>query len=62
MDFSRRLKKLKKDYQENVKPALRRHSYARTKSEARREKHGRALKRQRRSEIRVKYWRPKKNY
>jgi ribosomal protein S21 len=43
--FDRRLRALKKDFQRNVGPSLRRHRYFLSKSERSRLKHERAMKR-----------------
>ena len=46
-DFEKRLKRLKKDYQKNVGPSIKRHRFALSKSEREREKHLRALRKMR---------------
>jgi hypothetical protein len=46
--FEKRLKKLKKDFQKNVQPCLRRHRFALSKSERSRLKHRKAISRMRR--------------
>jgi len=43
--LERKIKKLRKDFQKNVQPALRRHTYYLSKSERRRIKRKKAIKR-----------------
>jgi len=51
--FDKRLRKLRKDFQKNVQPFLRRHRYALSKSERSRLKHMKAIKKMRRKEQRL---------
>ncbi|MGE5312343.1 MAG: 30S ribosomal protein S21 [Nitrospirota bacterium] len=48
--LERKIKRLRRDYQRNVQPALRRHTYYLSKSERRRIKHQKAIKRMQRRE------------
>jgi len=47
-DFEREIRKLKKDFQKNVLPAVKRHSFYLSKSEMRRIKERKAARRRRR--------------
>lgn len=49
-NLERKIKRLRRDYQRNVQPALRRHTYYLSKSERRRIKHKKAIKRLQRRE------------
>ena len=48
--LERKIKRLRRDYQRNVQPALRRYTYYLSKSERRRLKHQKAIKRMQRRE------------
>lgn len=49
-DLEKMIKKLKKDFQKNIQPALKRHSYFISKSERMRVKRAKAIRRLRRKE------------
>jgi ribosomal protein S21 len=52
--LERKIKKLRKDFQKNVQPALRRHTYYLSKSERRRIKRKKAIKRIQRKQKRYR--------
>jgi len=54
--LERKIKRLRRDYQRNVQPALRRHTYHLSKSERRRIKHQKAIKRMQRRERQYQPW------
>jgi ribosomal protein S21 len=52
--LEKKIKKLRKDFQKNVQPALRRHTYYLSKSERRRIKRKKAIKRMQRRQRRYR--------
>jgi ribosomal protein S21 len=52
--LERKIRKLRKDFQKNVQPALRRHNYYLSKSERRRIKRKKAIKRLQRKQRRYR--------
>ena len=55
ISFEKRIKRLKRDFQRNIGPSVKRHRYYLSKGERRRLKHEKAIKRLKKREFRRPY-------